>query len=128
MVATDIAPRGIHVDDVALVVHVDPPTEHKAYLHRSGRTARAGATGAVVTVILPDQARDVASMIREAGIRPSAARIVPGDPRTLALTGPLAAPVFRAPPPAAPAAPAPGRRPARRAGRRPTGRPGARGR
>ncbi|MDQ2826871.1 MAG: DEAD/DEAH box helicase, partial [Actinomycetota bacterium] len=63
LVATDIAARGIHVDDIALVVHVDPPTEHKAYLHRSGRTARAGAKGTVVTVILPDQARDVATMI-----------------------------------------------------------------
>ncbi|HEX2117571.1 MAG TPA: DEAD/DEAH box helicase, partial [Acidimicrobiales bacterium] len=99
LVATDIAARGIHVDDVALVVHVDPPTEHKAYLHRSGRTARAGAKGAVVTVILPDQARDVASMIRQAGIRPTSARIVPGDARTMALTGPAAEPVFRAPAP-----------------------------
>ena len=71
LVATDIAARGIHVDDIALVVHVDPPTEHKAYLHRSGRTARAGAKGTVVTVILPDQARDVATMIRQAGIRPA---------------------------------------------------------
>jgi len=90
LVATDIAARGIHVDRVQLVVHVDPPAEHKAYLHRSGRTARAGARGAVVTVILPDQARDVAAMIRQAGIRPTAARIAPGAPETLALTGPRA--------------------------------------
>jgi len=95
LVATDIAARGIHVDDIALVVHVDPPTEHKAYLHRSGRTARAGAKGTVVTVILPDQARDVASMIRQAGIRPAAARIGPGAAQTAALTGPFADPVFR---------------------------------
>lgn len=130
LVATDIAARGIHVDDIALVVHVDPPTEHKAYLHRSGRTARAGAAGAVVTVILPDQARDVATMIRQAGIRPAAARIVPGDARTLALTGPFAEPVFRAPAPVAPAArpAAPGRGPARGSRRRSTGRPGGRGR
>ena len=47
LVATDIAARGIHVDDVTLVVHADPPVEHKAYLHRSGRTARAGASGTV---------------------------------------------------------------------------------
>jgi len=94
-VATDIAARGIHVDDVSLVVHVDPPTEHKAYLHRSGRTARAGAKGTVVTVILPDQARDVATMIRQAGIRPASARISPGAPQTAALTGPFAEPVFR---------------------------------
>src|SRR6185437_2663523 len=54
MVATDVAARGVHIDDVELVVHVDPPTEHKAYLHRSGRTARAGATGDVVTISLPE--------------------------------------------------------------------------
>jgi superfamily II DNA/RNA helicase len=94
LVATDIAARGIHVDDVALVVHVDPPTEHKAYQHRSGRTARAGAKGAVVTVILPDQARDVATMIRQAGIRPASARIAPGAAETAALTGPFAEPVY----------------------------------
>jgi superfamily II DNA/RNA helicase len=95
LVATDIAARGIHVDDVALVVHVDPPTEHKAYLHRSGRTARAGAKGTVVTVILPDQARDVATMIRQAGIHPATARIGPGAHQTVALTGPVAEPEFR---------------------------------
>ena len=59
LVATDIAARGIHVDDIALVVHVDPPAEHKAFLHRSGRTARAGAEGVVATVMTPDQAGDV---------------------------------------------------------------------
>ncbi len=95
LVATDIAARGIHVDDIALVVHVDPPTEHKAYLHRSGRTARAGAKGTVVTVILPDQIRDVASMIRQAGIRPASARVGPGARETRALAGPAAEPVFR---------------------------------
>jgi superfamily II DNA/RNA helicase len=51
LVATDVAARGVHVDDVELVIHVDPPMEHKAYLHRSGRTARAGAEGSVVTVV-----------------------------------------------------------------------------
>jgi superfamily II DNA/RNA helicase len=111
LVATDIAARGIHVDDIALVVHVDPPTEHKAYLHRSGRTARAGAKGTVVTLILPDQARDVATMIRQAGIRPAAARVGPGAAQTAALTGPVAEPVFR--PPTAVTAPArPSRGPA----------------
>ena len=59
LVATDIAARGIHVDDVALVVHADPPMEHKAYLHRSGRTARAGAAGTVITLMTDDQRRDV---------------------------------------------------------------------
>ncbi|WP_432490841.1 DEAD/DEAH box helicase [Kineococcus gypseus] len=71
LVATDIAARGIHVDDVSLVVHVDPPTEHKAYLHRSGRTARAGAEGVVVTVATPDQRGDVRTLARQAGISPT---------------------------------------------------------
>jgi superfamily II DNA/RNA helicase len=70
LVATDIAARGIHVDDIRLVVHVDPPAEHKAFLHRSGRTARAGAEGLVVTVMTPDQRKDVNSMTRAAGIKP----------------------------------------------------------
>ena len=70
LVATDIAARGIHVDDVRLVVQVDPPAEHKAFLHRSGRTARAGAEGLVVTVVTPDQRKDVRSMTRAAGIKP----------------------------------------------------------
>ncbi|MFD1714784.1 DEAD/DEAH box helicase [Amnibacterium flavum] len=68
LVATDVAARGVHVDDVELVVHVDPPTEHKAYLHRSGRTARAGSAGDVVTVVLPGERRDVASLLRKASI------------------------------------------------------------
>ena len=62
LVATDIAARGIHVDDVALVVHADPPVEHKAYLHRSGRTARAGAAGTVITLMTDDQVRDVRTL------------------------------------------------------------------
>ncbi|MEO9017178.1 MAG: C-terminal helicase domain-containing protein, partial [Mycobacterium sp.] len=68
LVATDIAARGVHVDDVGLVVHVDPPTEHKAYLHRSGRTARAGSAGDVVTVVLPEERRDTTALLRKAGI------------------------------------------------------------
>ncbi|WP_245597099.1 DEAD/DEAH box helicase [Jiangella gansuensis] len=90
LVATDIAARGIHVDDVALVVHVDPPAEHKAYLHRSGRTARAGADGAVVTVMTPDQAGDVRTLCRQAGITPVISRVSAGDPAIEALTGPKA--------------------------------------
>ncbi|HLQ80571.1 MAG TPA: DEAD/DEAH box helicase [Brachybacterium sp.] len=70
MVCTDIAARGIHVDEVALVVHADPPVEHKAYLHRSGRTARAGESGTVITVQTPEQRRDVSDLMRKAGIRP----------------------------------------------------------
>ena len=68
LVATDIAARGVHVDAVELVVHVDPPADHKAYLHRSGRTARAGSAGDVVTVVLPEQCKDLRSMMRRAGI------------------------------------------------------------
>ncbi|HEY9263518.1 MAG TPA: DEAD/DEAH box helicase [Mycobacterium sp.] len=68
LVATDIAARGVHVDGVELVVHVDPPMEHKAYLHRSGRTARAGSDGDVVTVVLPEQRRDTQQLLRKAGI------------------------------------------------------------
>ncbi|MGC5614801.1 DEAD/DEAH box helicase [Georgenia sp. Z1491] len=79
LVATDIAARGIHVDDVALVVHADPPTEHKAYLHRSGRTARAGASGTVVTLSTDAQTSDVRSLMRAAGIRPTLHRVRPGD-------------------------------------------------
>jgi superfamily II DNA/RNA helicase len=75
LVATDIAARGIHVDDVALVVHADPPVEHKAYLHRSGRTARAGASGTVVTLMTDEQVRDVRALTRAAGIKPTTTRV-----------------------------------------------------
>jgi superfamily II DNA/RNA helicase len=75
LVATDIAARGIHVDDVALVVHADPPAEHKAYLHRSGRTARAGNVGTVVTLMTSEQVRDVRDLTRAAGIKPTTTRI-----------------------------------------------------
>ncbi|HET6529017.1 MAG TPA: DEAD/DEAH box helicase, partial [Actinoplanes sp.] len=78
LVATDIAARGIHVDDVALVIHADPPMEHKAYLHRSGRTARAGAAGTVITLMTDDQQGDVRDLTRKAGIRPVTTRIRPG--------------------------------------------------
>ena len=68
LVATDIAARGIHVDDVPLVVHADPPVEHKAYTHRSGRTARAGAAGQVVTIATLDQVAEVRQLLRKAGV------------------------------------------------------------
>ncbi|KAA1420204.1 DEAD/DEAH box helicase [Nocardioides humilatus] len=75
LVATDIAARGIHVDDVSLVVHADPPAEHKAYLHRSGRTARAGAAGTVVTLMTQDQIGDVRALTRAAGIKPTTTKV-----------------------------------------------------
>ncbi|MDG4798836.1 DEAD/DEAH box helicase [Micromonospora sp. WMMD1082] len=79
LVATDIAARGIHIDDVALVVHADPPVEHKAYLHRSGRTARAGAAGTVVTLMTDTQAPEVRELTRKAGIAATTTRLRPGD-------------------------------------------------
>ncbi|MDO8390049.1 MAG: DEAD/DEAH box helicase [Actinomycetota bacterium] len=93
LVATDIAARGIHVDDVRLVVHVDPPAEHKAFLHRSGRTARAGAEGLVVTVVTPEQRKDVRSMTRAAGIKPIVTEAVHGKhPLLESLAGPAQPP------------------------------------
>jgi superfamily II DNA/RNA helicase len=80
MVATDIAARGIHVDDIGLVVHADPPIEHKAYLHRSGRTARAGASGTVVTLMTDAQVSDVRVLTRKAGIAPTVTRLSAGHP------------------------------------------------
>ncbi len=80
LVATDIAARGIHVDGVSLVIHADPPVEHKAYLHRSGRTARAGAHGTVVTLVPDDQISEVRELTRRAGIKPIMTRLRAGDP------------------------------------------------
>ncbi|MTD17441.1 DEAD/DEAH box helicase [Nakamurella sp. YIM 132087] len=87
LVATDIAARGIHVDDVELVVHLEPPAEHKAYVHRSGRTARAGSNGTVITLMLPEQADEVRKLLRSAGITATTARIRPGDPAIRKLAG-----------------------------------------
>ena len=75
LVATDIAARGMHVDDIELVVHADPPVEHKAYLHRSGRTARAGKSGTVITLMTDDQVREVRTLTRAAGVRPTTTRV-----------------------------------------------------
>jgi superfamily II DNA/RNA helicase len=87
LVATDIAARGVHVDDVELVAHVDPPNEHKAYLHRSGRTARAGSTGDVVTVVLPEQRKETHALMRRAGISVTPQRVVADSPAVQALVG-----------------------------------------
>jgi len=111
LVATDIAARGIHVDSIGLVIHADPPAEHKAYLHRSGRTARAGAEGVVITLQSPAQAADVHGLMRRAGVSPLAATVSPGSALLRSIAGPPAA---RAAPRAAcaatlPASPATGR-------------------
>jgi len=87
LVATDVAARGVHIDDVELVVHVDPPAEHKAYLHRSGRTARAGSAGDVVTLVLPEQRRDTTDMMRKAAITVQPLRVNARSPQVIALIG-----------------------------------------
>jgi superfamily II DNA/RNA helicase len=78
LVATDVAARGIHVDDVDLVVHFDPPHDSKDYLHRSGRTARAGASGTVVSFVMPAERRAVERLHRDAKVSPTAVRVSPG--------------------------------------------------
>ncbi|MFE4588590.1 DEAD/DEAH box helicase [Streptomyces laurentii] len=125
LVATNVAARGIHIDDLDLVVNVDPPTDHKDYVHRGGRTARAGSTGSVVTLVLPDQKRDVSRLMSDAAIRPRTARITSSDPALAALTGarePSGVPVVLetaqpTPPAAARRGRKPGTEPGRRAGR-----------
>ncbi|MFD8815050.1 DEAD/DEAH box helicase, partial [Streptomyces sp. NPDC059627] len=87
LVATNVAARGIHIDDLDLVVNVDPPTDHKDYLHRGGRTARAGGSGSVVTLVLPEQKRDVTRLLSDAGIRPRSARITSSDTELATITG-----------------------------------------
>ena len=80
LVATDVAARGIHVDDVDLVVHYDLPNDHKDYLHRSGRTARAGAAGTVVAFAEPDQVRDVARLHKSAAVTATTVAVHAGHP------------------------------------------------
>ena len=79
LVATDVAARGIHVDDIGVVLQADPPADHKDYLHRSGRTARAGDRGTVVTLALPHQRRGMERLARDAGVEVVATRAIPGD-------------------------------------------------
>jgi len=97
LVATDVAARGVHVDNVDLVIHVDPPMEHKAYLHRSGRTARAGAEGDVITVCLPTQRKDLADLLRKAAITVTPISVSATSPEVLALVGEVAEYVKPAP-------------------------------
>uniref|UniRef100_UPI0025BE01A0 DEAD/DEAH box helicase n=1 Tax=Herbiconiux sp. TaxID=1871186 RepID=UPI0025BE01A0 len=97
LVATDVAARGVHVDDIELVIHVDPPAEHKAYLHRSGRTARAGSAGDVVTIMLPAQRKDVKDLLRKAAITVTPEVVTADSASVNALTGDVAAYVKPAP-------------------------------
>ncbi|MFD5508361.1 DEAD/DEAH box helicase [Streptomyces sp. NPDC059761] len=87
LIATNVAARGIHIDDLDLVVNIDPPTDHKDYLHRGGRTARAGESGSVVTLVLPDQKRDMSRLMSDAGISPRTAQIKSSDAELSRLTG-----------------------------------------
>ncbi|GGW47425.1 DEAD/DEAH box helicase [Streptomyces lucensis JCM 4490] len=126
LVATNVAARGIHVDDLDLVVNVDPPTDHKDYLHRGGRTARAGGSGSVVTLVLPEQKRDVTRLMSDADIRPRTARVTSSDAALATITGarePSGVPVtIEIPRPATPevsrAERKPGAKPGGRSGRR----------
>lgn len=86
LVATDVAARGIHVDDVGVVLQVDPPADHKDYLHRSGRTARAGEQGVVVSLVLPHQRRTVQRLLEQAGVDTELQKTRPGD-EVIAATG-----------------------------------------
>ncbi|MDA0632908.1 DEAD/DEAH box helicase [Nonomuraea sp. MCN248] len=87
LVCTDVAARGIHVDNISLVLHVDPPQDSKSYLHRGGRTARAGEKGTVVTLVLPNERRSTESLTRRAGIHPFRLKATPGHPRVAEVTG-----------------------------------------
>ncbi|MFF1306697.1 DEAD/DEAH box helicase [Streptomyces sp. NPDC058307] len=125
LVATNVAARGIHVDDVDLVVNFDPPADHKDYLHRGGRTARAGESGTVVTLVLPHQRRAVDRLMSDAGVTARTTRVRPGEAELNRITGartPSGVPVVLP-------APAPAETPKRSgsAGRSRSGRP-ARGR
>ena len=81
LVATDVAARGIHVDDIDVVLHYDPPTDHKSYLHRSGRTARAGRAGVVATLVLWDQENEVRTLQKRLGLDVPLVEVFSNDPR-----------------------------------------------
>ncbi|MFJ8884503.1 DEAD/DEAH box helicase [Streptomyces sp. NPDC102402] len=87
LVATNVAARGIHVDNLDLVVNVDPPTDHKDYLHRGGRTARAGESGSVVTLVTPNQRRDMTRLMTAAGIVPQTTQVRSGEEALGRITG-----------------------------------------
>ncbi|MFB6987306.1 DEAD/DEAH box helicase [Streptomyces sp. NPDC056230] len=87
LVATNVAARGIHIDNLDLVVNVDPPSDHKDYLHRGGRTARAGESGSVVTLVLPGQRREMTRLMTDAGIVPKIAQVRSGEAELSRITG-----------------------------------------
>ena len=87
LIATDVAARGIHVDDVSLVVHVDPPETHKDYLHRAGRTARAGAKGTVVSIASSGNRKRVHNLGKEAGVKMTETRVESMHPDLMRITG-----------------------------------------
>ena len=94
MVATDVAARGIDVSGVELVVQVEPPEDPKSFLHRSGRTARAGHSGDVVTIVLPNQRRRTRRMLHEAGLKVKPIEVTHDSPEVLELVGESAEPRF----------------------------------
>ncbi|GIS55864.1 MAG: hypothetical protein Ct9H90mP30_5490 [Actinomycetota bacterium] len=87
LVATDVAARGIHVDGVEVVIHYDPPSDHKTYLHRSGRTARAGTDGLVVTLSLWDEELIVKRLQKRVGLDMELVEMFSNDPRLADLGG-----------------------------------------
>ncbi|MFI0734155.1 DEAD/DEAH box helicase [Streptomyces sp. NPDC021225] len=87
LVATNVAARGLHVDDLDLVVNVDPPTDPKDYVHRAGRTARAGESGSVVTLVLAGQRREMSRLMAEAGIEPTITKVRSGEAELSRITG-----------------------------------------
>ncbi len=92
LVATNVAARGIHIESLDLVVNVDPPADAKDYLHRGGRTARAGESGSVVTLVTPNQRRDVNRLMSDARIRPTVTQVRSGEEKLTSITGAKRAP------------------------------------
>ena len=87
LIATNVAARGIHIDGLDLVVNIDPPADHKDYLHRGGRTARAGESGTVVTLVLPNQRREMSRMMATAELAPNTVTVHSSDEELARITG-----------------------------------------
>jgi superfamily II DNA/RNA helicase len=130
LVATDVAARGIHVDGVSLVLHVDPPRDPKDYLHRAGRTARAGESGTVVTLVLPQQRAGTFALMEKAGVQADRTRLGADAPELVAITGARETALRPAPvpttDPVAASHPADRRAPGAAGSRRGPGHPGGR--